>query len=50
VSHILALAAGFAFGVAAERYRREWQASAWAYHVACGDGFHRGAATRWAPR
>lgn len=29
----LRFAVAFALGVAAERYRRDWQASAWAYHV-----------------
>lgn len=29
---VLRIAVAFALGVAAERWRRDWQASAWAYH------------------
>jgi len=32
MSRLLELAAAFALGVAAERWRRDWQASAYAYH------------------
>lgn len=33
MSRLAVLALGFALGVAVERYRLDWQASAWAYHV-----------------
>ena len=30
---LLTLTAGIAIGIAVERYRRDWQASAWAYEL-----------------
>ena len=32
MSRLLQCAVAFALGVAAERWRRDWAASAWAYH------------------